>query len=242
MDNKKFNFFLSYSRDADMEIIDKLKSILESFGFSIWYDKEEVILGHDIYNDLYSILNECKSWNGILTIIDKTYLTKDWCLRELDYAIENNLKIYPILLFLTKQELPSKYKKLKNINLCTIRRTADLNYAVYKIIYRFLTDYLSTAKYNNAFISNLILDELVFSYRTGNKNDESIIFRCDNIAMCINYLLNNSNLRFDQDESIIFTLIHDIVKKYYILGKTNKLQIKIITKATDCLLTKYYSS
>lgn len=242
MNNNTFNFFLSYSRDADKNVINELVSTLESFGFSIWRDKEEVILGHDIYNGLYQTLNECKLWNGMITIIDNTYLTKDWCLKEFSYAIENDIPIYPILLFLTKQELPMQYEKLKKLNLCTIKNIADLDYAVYKIIIRFLTDYLSNVQFSNMFSQNLILDNLVASFNNGNRNTESIIFNCDNIAMCINYLLTDKKLYFGHNELIIYHLIHDAVKKYYITGSIDRLQIKIITKATDCLLYKYYYS
>lgn len=242
MNNNMFNFFLSYSRDVDKNIIEELVGILESWGFTIWRDKEEVVLGYDIYKGLYDTLNACRSWNGMLAIIDNTYLTKDWCLKELDFAIENDIPIYPILLFLSKSDLPMQYEKLKRLNLCTIKTIADLDYATYKIVNRFLTDYLSKVQFSNMLLPHSILDNLVDSFNHGNRNVEGIIFNCDNIAMCINYLLIDKELCLGHNELILYNLIHDAVREYYISGNISRLQIRIITKATDCLLYKYYYS
>lgn len=242
MKKNEYSFFLSYSRDADKGFIDSLVIKLESYGFRIWRDIEDVVLGKDIYTGLHQTLNNCKSWSGIITIIDETYLYKTWCIKELDYAVENNIPIYPVLLHITKKDIPRKYHELKRLNLCTITKNTDLNYAIYKVILRFLSDYLETVQFNNILSQSLILDNLVNSFKYSNKNNESIVFKCDNIAMCINYLLKEKNYCFGNHEIIIYNLIHNSVRDYYITSCMDRLQIRIIVKATDCLLYRYYYS
>lgn len=240
MYKRTYNFFLSYSRDIASDILEKTIYELEQFGFLLWYDKVDVVLGNNINIGLYDVLEQCENWNGMILFIDDTYLKKEWCIRELDYAIENNIKLFPILFKITKDDIPDRYEILKELNLCTIRRDSDIDYALSKIIYRYLDEYPVTKKEKDYVQNNPILKQLVYEFSMKNQNCSNILFMCDNIAVCINYLINEENELWDSNEKIIYNIVHLIVKNYYIQGTVDRFRKRIAIKAVNILISIYF--
>lgn len=234
-----YNFFLSYSRDANIEIIENYIHCLELYGFKVWYDKVDVILGKNINDELHNILCQCKHWNGIILFFDKTYFMKEWCLKELDYSINNNLILYPILLNISKKDIPLEYKELNDLNLCTIRTKNDIQYAIYKTLYLYIKT-ICPPTVNYKLTNHLTFQHLVKTFMQQNQQDKNILFTCDNIALCIKYLLRESNNLLSNDVKILYNIIHLLTQKFYIEGIATRFQIRVVVAATQILINSYY--
>lgn len=235
-----YNFFFSYSRNIASDILEKIIYELEQFGFLLWYDKVDVVIGNNINVGLYNVLKQCEHWNGMILFIDDTYLKKEWCIRELDYAIKNNIKLFPILFNIKKDDIPDKYEILKELNLCTICNERDIDYALSKIIYRYLDEYTIIKKEKAYIQNNPTLKQLAYEFSMKNHNCSNILFICDNIAVCINYLLSEENEFWDNNEKIIYNIVHLTVKKYYIQGNIDRFRKRIAIKAINILLSTYF--
>lgn len=242
MSNKKMNFFFSYSRDANPQIIEELLKQLSLVGFSMWYDKADVIIGHNINSDLNDTLNACCFCNGMVVVIDQTYLEKEWCLKELHFALEHNVSLYPILLQITKQELTDSASKLQELNLCTIKEISDIDYAVNKIAYRFITElqiipkkYIHKAEYQ-------ILEKLVHTFYSYNQHDPTVLFICDNIFLCMQWILGQENYQWQHDDLILFNLVHNSLKNYMITNYSSMLEIQTAVLSTKRIIDAYIYS
>ncbi len=234
-----YNFFFSYSRNANKEIIEEYISSLENYGFKLWYDKVDVILGRNIYNELYKTLTRCKQWNGMIVFIDNTYFDKEWCLKELVFALENDIRLYPILIDITKKDIPDNFQTLKDMNLCTIRTEKDIQYAVCKTIYLYLDSVKPVHEKQIVFSKYSTLNLLMLHFKNSNQQSSRILFVCDNIALCIKYILNENKLILNEDFKLLFNIIHLTTKKYCTDGIITRFQIRLVVKATNLLLTIY---
>lgn len=231
-----YNFFISYSRNADKETIEQYIAILEYYGFKVWYDKVDVVLSKNINSELYNTLSLCKMWDGMILFLDKTYFRKEWCLKELEYALNNNIIIYPILLNITKKDIPQKYKELNELNLCTIKSSDDINYAIYKTLTLFLNTKTNTiVKTRNSFQNN-ILKHLILDFENKNQQTNEIIFVCDNIALCLKYLILDKYKALDENTKILYNIIHLMTKCYYLQENISRFQIRIVVSATKLLI------
>ncbi len=232
-----FNFFISYSRDSNIEWVEQYISSLETYGFKIWYDKVDVILGKDIRIALDKTLVACQHWDGMILFLDSTYFSKDWCLKELEYALENKINIYPILLNISKQNVPIKYKRLKDLNLCTVKSKNDITYAICKTLYLYINTVDNTPRKLLDVSEHPILKRLIFDFQNQNQQISDIIFTCDNISLCIKYLLLNRYEALDNDIKILHNIIHQITKNCYIEGHIERFQLRIVVKATTLLIS-----
>ena len=233
-----YNFFFSYSRDANIEIIEKYIECLEYYGFKVWYDKVDVILGKNIDDELYNTLCQCEHWNGIILFLDKTYFSKEWCLKELDYSLNNKITLYPILLNISKKDIPIEYRELNDLNLCTIRTKNDIQYAIYKTLYLYIKTVCPPAV-NFKLTNHLTLKYLIETFMQQNQQDKNILFTCDNIALCIRYLLSECNNMLSNDAKFLYNIIHTLTRKYYVEGNTTRFQIRIVVTATQTLINLY---
>lgn len=234
-----YNFFFSYSRDLRSSIINQFIVSLEQYGFKLWYDKLDVVLGTDINKELFKTLNECKEWDGIILFMDQSFFTKDWCLKELDFALSNNLTLYPILFNMTKDEIPSTYSKLSDLNLCTIRDNSHIEYAICKVLFRFIIN-LTDSVADHSFKDHPVLSHLYKEFTIANHESPGILFISDSIVLCLEYLLNENNLLPTDKEKILFRIIHSITKKHYLTGMTNSFFVRIAVQATEKLLAYRY--
>lgn len=234
----KFDFFISYSRDSNIYIIEQLINILEKIGFTIWYDKYKVILGENIYIQLDEILNDCQNSNGAILFLDPSYFEKEWCLFELDYLINHNIKLYPIIYSISKNEIPTRYSKLKNLNLCKISDERDINNSIDKIIRKYITNIENSIVNINFKIENNILKTLVYEFKNNvNFNsDYDKLFLCDNISLCIEYSLYNNKFLISEQLKILLSIIHNYKFNCILNDDLNMLKLEIVTKSTELLL------
>lgn len=234
-----YDFFFSYSRDANQEIVETLLDSLEEYGFKIWYDKVDVVLGKEIFLELNKTLFNCKKWNGIILFLDNTYFKKEWCLKELDYSIANELALYPILLDITKKDIPKKYDFLKNLNLCTIRSKEDIAYAINKVLFLFLISLNYTEEKVLKLSDYSTLEQLILSFHSKNQQRSDIILICDNIVLCLKYLLVWKKVIINNNAKILSNIVHIITKKYYVSGSISRYELRIAVKATKLLIEIY---
>ncbi len=231
-----YNFFFSYSRKINKDIIEQYITSLEEYGFKFWYDKVDVVLGKNINDELYNVLAACEHWSGIVLFMDDSYFNKEWCTKELEYALGNNITVYPILIGISKQDIPDKYEVLKNHNLCTIRVKDDIQYAVQKTLFLFLSTVNVPAEKPLDAKQHQTLNRLVTDFKNANWQTPHILFICDNIALCLRYILLENDLIIDETIKILYSVIHLTTKKYYIDSEVSRFQIRIVVKATNLLL------
>ena len=72
-----------------------------------------------------------------------------------------------------------------------------------------------------------------------NQQDKNILFTCDNIALCIRYLLSECNNMLSNDAKFLYNIIHSLTRKYYVEGITTRFQIRIVVTATQTLINFY---
>lgn len=227
----EYDFFFSYSRET-VEIANKLICNLEEYGIRIWYDRTDVVLGCNIRESLYSILNGVKesAWIGVIVMLDKSYFSKEWCLLELDFALRNKLKIFPILCGISKEDIPKKYAILKTINMVTIPPDNDLEYCINKILYVVI-------KYNEftyrSILNSTLLECLLIAYNKALTVSFEKCICADNIAY---YIETTETTRLHYNEQQLINLIHKKVKNLYKYSKLSYFDIKIICFATNKLL------
>ncbi len=235
-----YNFFISYSINSNIMLLEILIKKLETLGFSVWYDKFNVIMGNNIYSGIENILGEARKWDGAILFLDKSYFKKDWCNYELEYFIKNDFSLFPILNSMNKEDIVDKYSILKDLNLCRVNNENDIKYCVNKIIWKYLSVFDLDIK-EHFFISenNALLNQLIYDYKNCIYIDYNKIFVCDSIALCIQYLLVQNNLELPNDIKILLNIIHAYKKEYLLSGYINLFEIKIIIKCTEIILNTY---
>lgn len=231
-----YNFFFSYSRSINNDIIEQYITSLEDYGFKFWYDKIDVVLGKNINDELYKVLAACEHWSGMILFMDNSYFNKEWCTKELEYALGNNITVYPILIGISKQDIPGKYEVLKNHNLCTVRIKDDIQYAIQKTLFLFLSTINVPIEKTLDVKQYPTLNQLVTDFKNANQQTSHILFICDNIALCLRYILIEKNSIIDETIKILYSVIHLTTKRYYIDGEVSRFQIRIVVKATKLLL------
>ena len=90
------DIFLSYSRvEESSEFATELKKALESTGYSVWMDMEDIRTGSDWHSAIGEALKSCKA---LIAIITGHYLTSDYCKKELYMASSEKKLIFPVVL------------------------------------------------------------------------------------------------------------------------------------------------
>lgn len=235
---KSYNFFISYSRDSNIELLETLINRLETLGFEIWYDKYDVVMGKNIYSGLENILEESKKWDGAILVLDKSYFEKNWCKYELEYFLNNSIPIYPILYLMNKEEIISDYNILKSLNLCRIKDEKGIDYAINKIIWKYLNNFnASNVKDFKIEDSNSLLKKLIYDFKNNiNNNCYSKIFICDSIALCIQYSFYIKEIHLPKNVKILISIIHTYKSNYLLKGYINAFETKIVIKCTELLM------
>ena len=78
------DLFLSYSRElVTIKFVTELKKQLESAGFSVWMDTEDIHTGSDWHLAIGEALQNCKALIAVMTM---RYLTSEYCKKELYMA------------------------------------------------------------------------------------------------------------------------------------------------------------
>lgn len=159
-----FDYFLSYSRDIDLTIVQSLVETLDNYGIKIWFDRKDVVLGSEIYDDFELLLNNIKNWKGAIIFFDHSYFSKKWCQRELDAILYHNIHVLPILYKIPQQELFEKKQELLRFNFHIY--DGDIDVIINKVLLSFVQTTSPSAKfrlYDDQLLKILVDDYLLVS-------------------------------------------------------------------------------
>lgn len=234
-----WDFFFSYSRHSNLTLVTEIINTLEIYGLSIWYDKFDVIFGSDIYDNISNIIVAKRITKGMILFLDKTFFKKEWCLIELQYALERNIPLLPILYNIKKEDLPNKYDFIKKLNVSTISK--DIEYTVDKILYFYIInlqestisqDIIKLVKNNNV-IQSLIID-FSSSY---NKNN---VILCDNLCTGIKIIMDANSYIPSKELTALYKIVHLSAKKFY-NGNISDFRKKIVLYATTKFIKSFFT-
>jgi hypothetical protein len=96
------NVFISYSR-KDIERANRLKQLIEGFGFNVWLDLVGIAAGEEWPRKITEAIKEC---DVVLMLISEASVASEYCLKEIIFAKNKNKPI--IGLRLDDVPLPDK--------------------------------------------------------------------------------------------------------------------------------------
>jgi len=113
----------------DKEIVDRIVAVLNSLAMGVWYDKQAILVGDSIVEEINKGLDEAKY---VIAVLSKASVQKPWVKRELSASLarqldENNVRILPILL--DDCEIP---KLMRDIRYADFRN--DFNHGITELI------------------------------------------------------------------------------------------------------------
>jgi len=122
---ERWGVFISYKWDKhDLVIADKVYIDLESYGINIFQDRKSISLGS---NWQIILLNAIKRSRCLILIIGKNTYRSDWVKKEINCAIEHNIKIIPIIAGGDLEKFP-KELKLKNLQAVNYNNGKNSNF------------------------------------------------------------------------------------------------------------------
>lgn len=140
---KPFDFFLSYSRDI-YDIATKIWETLDKNKINVWMDKYYVTAGSMITDTFDEILFNTQRSLGAIVIIDESYLIKDWCLKELYYFINHNIKIYPLSYKCENKKIFTAIPELCDCNIIPLEDLTDKFTKYQNIVFHLVLSILFT--------------------------------------------------------------------------------------------------
>ncbi|MFM0818949.1 toll/interleukin-1 receptor domain-containing protein [Streptococcus suis] len=213
---REFQYFISYSRDIYYEFVNPLNNILNKIGLKTWIDKFEINIGDEIIDNLYTVLDKSADYYGIIFILDETFFSKAWCLKELNYALKKRISFFPVLYKIKKEDIPNEYTLLKNYNLLTVSSLKEIDYIVDRFILLHLNNIIckNIPKFSiDSYVGDFLLEQI--RYSTVNSLDA--LFIVDNFSQ---YLRK-------QEKSGNFKLTHEIL---FCIAVTKLLKERLFRK------------
>lgn len=199
--NDNFDFFLSYSHDIELSEMIKIIDNFEECGIRIWIDFEHITAGTKISETFDHILMKTRFWKGAIILIDSTYLNKSWCMKELNYFIDNRIPIFPFSYNYSIDEIVQQQSILNHYNIILLNKKIIspsysftmlkhiMNYMVSNLDYYFDTKHLLQI--------DPILHELWFSFcqnESFKKGRSTIkILKASPISYWLNYKYCSNN-------------------------------------------------
>ena len=84
MAGERKELFISYGREPDViQFVQRLKSDLESNGFSVWLDTRDIPAGSDWRGAIGAGLSQCKA---ILPVITSRFIGSRYCVNEVSIS------------------------------------------------------------------------------------------------------------------------------------------------------------
>lgn len=124
--NDNFNFFLSYSHDIELSEVTEILEDFEDCGIRIWIDFEHIAAGTKISETFDEVLMKTRYWNGAILLIDSTYFKKPWCMKELNYFIDNSIPIFPFSYHYSIDEIIQQHSILNNYNIISLDKKTTI--------------------------------------------------------------------------------------------------------------------
>ena len=92
---EKKRIFLSYGREPEVvNFVKWLKDELESTGFGVWLDTEDIAAGSDWRAEIGKALKACSS---LIAVITKKYVGSLFCKNELYVAHDKKKDVFPLI-------------------------------------------------------------------------------------------------------------------------------------------------
>lgn len=240
MSLQQYDFFVSYSKNIYNDFVKDFVNKIKRYGINLWIDQINVHLGDEILSNLFYILDSFKNvYYGVIMVFDSSYFEKKWCIKELEYIVQNKISFFPILFHIEKSDIPEKYKFLRNYNMVTIRnKKKDIENAVNKI----LDIYIRRYNYRKTFINTFIFETLIRNYCDADKTNGLVVLSADNIGLYINIWHKNNHLFTDNYTNTLITIIHSKLLNYYNCSYISDYDISLVCNASDKLISMYGSN
>lgn len=237
---QQYDFFVSYSKNIYDDFVKDLVIKIKKYGINLWLDQIDVHLGDEILNNLFNILDSFKkAYYGVIIIFDPSFFVKKWCIKELEYIVQNNISFFPILFHMEKKDIPEKYIFLRNYNMVTLREEKkDIENAINRI----LDIYIQRKYPQEVNIETTIFETLIRSYYNADKTNELVVLSADNIGLYITIWYKNKHLFPDNYTRVLINIIHSKLLNYYNTSCLNDYDISLVCKATDKLISMYGNS
>ena len=85
---------ISYGRDDSKAFAAKLHQRLVAEGLEVWFDFEDIPLGVDFQSEINGGIEKA---HNVLFIISPSSVNSKYCLKEIEYALQHNKRIIPLL-------------------------------------------------------------------------------------------------------------------------------------------------
>lgn len=92
---KMFDFFISHSSVDKHDIVDELVQTIRNMGYSVWYDKNEILVGDDISTKVQKGLSEAYC---LILVITNNFMKSKWTFYETGFFDNTkNNRIIPLI-------------------------------------------------------------------------------------------------------------------------------------------------
>ena len=127
--------FVSYNH-KDSEVVYDIITNFHNKGYRIWHDKG-IPTGVNFVAELAARVKKCKAF---FCFLSRKYIESDYCMRELDFALNNKRNIIPIMLedFELPDELVFQMNKINRINFFMYKSVEDFSDQLCETAGRFL--------------------------------------------------------------------------------------------------------
>ncbi|NJN80489.1 MAG: TIR domain-containing protein [Anaerolineales bacterium] len=136
-EKRKSKVFISYSR-KNKAFVRKLNAAIDAAGLDAWVDWDGIPLSVDWMNE---ITNSIISSDALLFVVSPDSLRSDYCLQELELAIQENKKIIPVVYY-EPEKRQKVHKKIASSNWVFMRpKKEKFKEVLPKLIETIFTDF-----------------------------------------------------------------------------------------------------
>ena len=232
--------FLCFSSKDRTRIAESIFYHIHNIGLSIWYDRNEILMGDDRnYKNFVEGVDSCEY---AIIVLSQNAINSVCANEEIDLIHNKFLKketyIFPVFYNITARDIPNKYDWMTELVYKELNDSTDSRGLCNHVVCKVLNDILQNLKYNdiNSIVSFLgePLKELIESYistDTGNYNARAALLYSGMLFMkkqnpgipdyCekgITFLFNETKLSLPLDwrEILIFERLFIIMANYYL--------------------------
>lgn len=151
-DNRMTQVFLAYAHE-DSAVMEQIRRSLRREGLTVWSNTDDIQTGEAFDQAIKRGIEQASS---VLYLISPAALRSDYCQQELNYALQLQKRIIPLLVQETPvQELPEALKTLQYIDLTDNVETADYRLDESQLIKILRTDTAYYADHRNLLVRAL---------------------------------------------------------------------------------------
>jgi hypothetical protein len=102
------NIFISYAHEWSDDAA-YISQVFQTHGLNVWLDTGQVRTGDKLGN---SVLKGIKGSDYFVALLSAEYFVSTWCIRELEAAADNDIKVLPIKVSEGKLSIPPHLRQL----------------------------------------------------------------------------------------------------------------------------------